>query len=411
MSDKPITWEWVDEVIDWLSGQLGSELSQQIEDASAVFESMGDDERHRAKARHSEFSQALASLERRERSQPVGVLPLAERRAVTLGMFARLCADRGVGGWEERLARVLTADDTLYRSIVVEFEAASLFALRGPNHVRFLSERDPGRKAEMRVGDLVDVECKRLQGRTARDRQTADFWRRLERAFWKLTELGNEYVFIVEVTGVPLDTDIDLVASAVGDAVRSHQQASIILDDGRVRCEFLRRPLAVDGDGLQFQGISTEILQEYHFGRLDVRAQMEGESVKAGVACTVAFKTDQEPDLVRIAKSALKSARRQLPKHRPSIAVVDAYEPLYDLPDSERESDRRLIYNALSDELVRHDRPTGVMLAAPQPGEDPITRTFSYVGNPSPSAPFPAAFELFPGWAPAGSASQANMDG
>lgn len=61
-------------------------------------------------------------------------------------------------------------------------------------------------------------------------------------------------------------------------------------------------------------------------------------------------------------------------------------------------------------QLVHHDRPTGVMLAAPQPGEDSITRTFSYVGNPSPSAPFPTAFELLPGWTPAGSASQANMD-
>lgn len=410
MSDKPITWEWVDEVINWLIQQLGSELTQQVDDAAAVFGSMDDDERHRLKARNSELSQALASLKRRDRSQPVGVLPLAERRAITLGMFARLCADRGVGGWSERLVRVLTADDILYRSIVIEFEVASFFVAQGRSHVHFLSEQDSGRKAEMKVGDLVDVECKRLQGRTTRDRQAADFWRRLERSLWKLTELGSEYVFVVEVAGMPLDTDIDLITSAAEDSLRSIKRTSIALDEGRVRCEFRRSALSVDQDGLQFQGIPTDTLGEYHVGRVDARAHVEGRTMKAGVACTFAFKTDQEPDLVRLAKRALKSARKQLPKDRPSIAVVDAYEPLYDLPDSERESDRRLIYNALSDELVGHDRPTGVMLAAPQPGEDPITRTFAYVGNPSPSAPFPTTFELFPGWTPATAASLPQVD-
>lgn len=408
MNDKPITWEWVDEVINWLLIQLGSQLTQQIDEAAVVFGSMSDDERHRTRARNSELSQALASLKRRNRNQPVGMLPITERRAITLGMFARVCAERGVGGWHERLDRVLTADDILYRSIVIEFEVASFFVAQGPNQVHFLSEQDPGRKAEMRVGDLVDVECKRLQGRTSRDRQAADFWRRLEASLWKLTELGNEYVFVVEVAGMPLDTDIELVTSAAKDSLRSDQQASIALDEGRVRCEFRRAALVVHQDGIQFRGIPTDILRNYHVGRVDVRAQMEGKTLKLGVACTFAFKTDEEPDLVRLAKSALKSARKQLPKDRPSIAVVDAYEPLYDLPENERESDRRLIYNALSEELVGHNRPTGAMLAAPQPGEDPETRTFVYVGNPNPSAPFPTSFELFPGWAPATSPSLAS---
>jgi hypothetical protein len=101
------------------------------------------------------------------------------------------------------------------------------------------------------------------------------------------------------------------------------------------------------------------------------------------------------------ARRVLSKARKQLPKDRPSIAFIDAYEPLRDLTPSDREPQRRLIYAAVKRELEKRSHPTGVVLAAPEPDDDPVRRTFIYTGNGDPSAPFPTSFELFSGWAPA----------
>lgn len=108
--------------------------------------------------------------------------------------------------------------------------------------------------------------------------------------------------------------------------------------------------------------------------------------------------------MVRDATRVLNKARSQLPKDRPSIAMIDAYEPLLQFPPSEREAQRRLIYTALEETLTKHGRPTGVFLAAPAPAEEHVTRSFVYAGNKQPSTPFPEKFALFSGWAPAHSA-------
>ncbi len=175
-----MTWEQVDDLVTWLVGQLGDGLVAAIDDAEVVFGPLSDDERHRVRSRHKELPPALASLRRRDRQQPLGLLPAEERRAITLGLFARICADRNVGGWQERLERVINADDAQYRSAHFEFECASLLTWQSVRKVDFVSEDEPGKTCEMRIDGLVDVECKRLQGRSQLDRQTADLWRRLE---------------------------------------------------------------------------------------------------------------------------------------------------------------------------------------------------------------------------------------
>ncbi len=70
------------------------------------------------------------------------------------------------------MAQASDGNDTQYRSTAFEFEWAGLLAFwqrdsRQQLSVRFIPDSEEGRTADLRIGDLVDVECKRLTHTTA----------------------------------------------------------------------------------------------------------------------------------------------------------------------------------------------------------------------------------------------------
>lgn len=403
-----VSWEQVDEIVDWMYAYLGDELGSRVAAASELFGSMRDAERDRVRARHSELAHGLASLTRRDRSQPMGVLPLAERRAVVLGMFAQLCERRAVGGWSERFLQVMSADTTKYRSLVFEFETAGLFAFNETMKVEFLPEDGGDRVPD---DDLVDVECKRLSGRSLKDKKTTEVWRLLQRRLKKVVEDGFEFVFIVEVKGGIENEDVKGIVRAASHCLKDREVAVVQSPDGRIRCEFARRPITETLAGVSGVGLPNHVLDTFHFSMVEMAMRArKGDgglpTIESGSGHmeTFAFRTDEDPDIVKAVKGSLKDARNQLPKDRPSVVAIDAHEPLHDLPPDERAPQRQLLAATIANELGGHGRPTGVVLSAPESGdEDPMGRSSFYQGNPSPSAPFPPDYELHPGWTPASS--------
>ncbi|MGW2125895.1 hypothetical protein [Streptomyces sp. NPDC001758] len=398
-----MTWAQVDDTVNWLIGQLGDSYIDRVDAAAAALSGpMNDDERHLRRMKHGELPCALASLRGRDRQRPVQGVTREEERALTLGALARACEEHNVRGWRERLARVVTVDDRTYRSIHFEVECAAIFARSGDNEIEFVPEGDPNKSCEMRIANLVDVECKRLEGKLSRDRRTPDLWRRLQQSLWKrVAALGSEYLFVVETAGPPTDADISWIVARARELLVESREISVATDDERVRCHFSRAPVTVTTEGLRAQGMPIELLRGYELGRVETRAVVEDNAICDGIVCTFAFRADRELDMVHSVRKVMGKARGQLSRDRPSITVVDAYEPLLELPPVEREAQRRLIYSALEADLDRRGRPTGVFLAAPAPDQDLVTRTFVYAGNKNPSTPFPEAFELFSGWTPA----------
>jgi hypothetical protein len=263
----------------------------------------------------------------------------------------------------------------------------------------FIPEDSPDKKCELRIGNLVDVECKRIEGRLRGDRHTSDVWRRLKHGLWDVAVVGSEYVFVVETVGAPAADDIPWIIAQARKLLIRDGVASVATDDERVRCQFGMRPLKVANNQIEIRGLPPDMLRRFDVGQVEPIGEVENGVFQKGVACTFAFRSIQELDLARSAKRVLKKARTQLPKDRPSIVMIDAYEPLLELPNSDREAKRRLIYSTLEAELKGHGRPTGVLLAAPEPVQR-VERTFVYVGNSEPSTPFPEGFELFSGWQP-----------
>lgn len=394
-------------MVTWLISQLGADYIDRVDAAAvALFEPMSDDERHLCRVQHGELACALASLRRRGRQRQVQGVTREEERVLSLGVLARACEEHDVRGWRERLARVVTADDRTYRSIHFEIECAAIFARSGDNEIEFVPEDSTSKTCELRIAGMVDVECKRLEGRLRRDRRTPDLWRRLRQSLWKnVVIIGSEYVFAVETSGPPTDADISWIVARAQELLVEYGETFTATDDERVRCRFVRAPVAVTTNGLQWRGMPMEVLKRYDVGGIEPRAVVENNAISDGAVCTFAFRANHEFDVAGSARRALGRARGQLPKNRPSIAVVDAYEPLLELPPPEQETQRRLIYSALEADLDKHGRPTGVLLAAPAPDADPVTRTFVYAGNKEPSAPFPDAFELFSDWTPTHSAT------
>ena len=163
--------------------------------------------------------------------------------------------------------------------------------------------------------------------------------------------------------------------------------------EDRITFDIRRVRLSTRSYGFAASGITPpEPLSSYHVSRVDVRASLE-ETPK-GVGSTFAFRTRARRDLDRAVRRTLKKARGQLPQDRSSIAVIDAYEALFDLPKAEIEDERQRIYASLQDELRRHSRPTGLLLAAPEPDQQPRLRSYVYIGNPSPASPFPPGFRI-----------------
>ncbi|THV28997.1 hypothetical protein [Glycomyces paridis] len=402
---RRLTWEQADSEIRWLMGHLGAGFQERVDEADAVlWGPLSDYDRHLARSKFGELTCALASYFHRDRELPQQNLSAEEDRVLTLAVLARACGEHSVLGWQERIARIANADDRTYRSLHFEIETAGILARSSDHTVEFVPEDGPAKNCDLRIGGFIDVECKRLDGRRRQDQNSADFWRRLRDMLWqRVASLGNEYVFIVEVAGAPTNDDLAWLLQEARLQLSDDSEASGATDDDRVRFWFKRSPVRIVNGQLEGAGMPVEVLETFDFGRFEARAELDEDrrNLVDGVACTFAFKSGAELDLVKSAKRVIRKARRQLPKDRPSLVVVDAYEPILELPLEERAATREQIYAGLQADLADHGRPTGVILAAPDNDVGLGKRSMVYAGNPQPSAPFPAGFELFTGWAPA----------
>ncbi len=183
---------------------------------------MSDGQRDRVRRRHSELALGLAGLARGDRDAQFGLLPADDRRAVVLGLFARLCEQREVAGWRERFVRVLNADSALYRSLVFEFETAGTFTMNPKMRVDLLPENSDERVAEMRLDDLVNIECKRL------DRMVIG---------------SREHHFAVEIFGPVCNADLTLIVDTARNLDWDGEAVHIQRDGGRINCSFASKPV------------------------------------------------------------------------------------------------------------------------------------------------------------------------
>ncbi|MFV1991184.1 MAG: hypothetical protein ACC652_10630, partial [Acidimicrobiales bacterium] len=164
-SRRPLTLSDRAEAHSWLAKHAGDDLETRT--AGAELEQTGAGgslNLMRARSRFGELAFTLAGF--RRFGQPRQLSP-EQRRAIWFALCVRACEGLDVNGWADRLVRATSGDDAQYRSTAFEFEWATNLALsQRDTHqqlaVSFIADSEEGRTADLAVGDLVVVECKRL---------------------------------------------------------------------------------------------------------------------------------------------------------------------------------------------------------------------------------------------------------
>ncbi len=272
-------------------------------------------------------------------------------KATTLGMYVASLRKSKVIGFNEKISEMKKSDKDSFEKIVFELNIASSF-IRSNHKVEFIKTDSIAHKKtpDLLVDENIEVECKKKDRLTPRDRKNNNSWNTLHR---KLIELMNKakkyYLVYIYFETDPNSKGIQLILRKIRKLINSNSEGELNFGGSRIIiykiCDFAENfNLSVKIQSKEqlseklTPGIFNEIIksripdpdlidykkQQPDFDSINQRVSLLGDgNAVTGEIMKFIFKTKEAPDRLKSIIKSLNNAKNQFSGTQCNIVCVN----------------------------------------------------------------------------------------